>query len=218
VLASCRCAPPEAIEREAPEPILVVITDRRFVVFRLGVMFGRNIKEVLIDLPLGDIAGVKTRKRHPVATMGVPVQDVALNLRRGETLFFSSRGFANPKTRAMVEVLRSVIDATPTVDRKSPPAVSDAPNDPWAPPQPDPVEWSRVGRRSGLAIWAFVLGLVWWGIGGVIAIVLGRKAIKRIDSGSGETGRGLAVAGIILGALSIIGVVLAVVLVAVLSH
>jgi hypothetical protein len=52
-----------------------------------------------------------------------------------------------------------------------------------------------------MAIAAMVLGIVWiYGIGSILALVFGYSAKGQIDaSGGRETGRGMAVAGIVLG-------------------
>lgn len=57
-------------------------------------------------------------------------------------------------------------------------------------------------RTSGLAIASLVTGLFFWRwvIPGLIAIVLGHLALESIeDSGGTKTGRGMAIAGIVLG-------------------
>jgi hypothetical protein len=63
-------------------------------------------------------------------------------------------------------------------------------------------------KTNGLAIWALILGLIPVVpiAGSVLAIVFGNMGKGQIDrSGGRETGRGLAVAGIILGWLCIVG-------------
>lgn len=67
-------------------------------------------------------------------------------------------------------------------------------------------------RTSGLAVSALVLGILWiYGLGSILAIVLGSVARKQIDrSGGGQTGRGMATAGIVLGWIGIALVVLAI--------
>lgn len=57
-------------------------------------------------------------------------------------------------------------------------------------------------RTSGLAIASLVTGLFFWCwvIPGVVSIVLGHCALESIeDSGGTKTGRGMAIAGIVLG-------------------
>jgi hypothetical protein len=82
--------------------------------------------------------------------------------------------------------------------------------DPAAPPAP------RTPKVDGLAIAALVLGIVWiWWIGSVLAIIFGIIAIKRISKSEGwRTGKGMAIAGLVLGLVGVavlaIGVVLAV--------
>ncbi len=56
-------------------------------------------------------------------------------------------------------------------------------------------------RTNGLAIASLVTGLLWmWWIGSVVAVVLGHAALRQIAaSGGRQTGRGLAVAGLVIG-------------------
>ena len=59
-----------------------------------------------------------------------------------------------------------------------------------------------VQRTNGLAVASLVTGLFFWCflVPGVVAIVLGYLALEQIDrSGGTFTGRGMAIAGIILG-------------------
>lgn len=73
------------------------------------------------------------------------------------------------------------------------------------PPPPAP---AAVGRptfvrarapTNGLAIASLVVGLFWmWWIGSVLAVVLGHVALNQIRR-SGQSGRGLAIAGLVLG-------------------
>jgi hypothetical protein len=51
---------------------------------------------------------------------------------------------------------------------------------------------------SGLAVAALVLGIAWlWGIGSILAVVLGHAALTKTDGRKG--GQGLAFAGLVLG-------------------
>jgi hypothetical protein len=56
-------------------------------------------------------------------------------------------------------------------------------------------------RTNGLAIASPVLGIMWlWWLGSVLALVFGYVGKNQIDrSGGQESGRGMAVAGIVLG-------------------
>jgi hypothetical protein len=75
-------------------------------------------------------------------------------------------------------------------------------------------------KANGMAIASLVFGIVWLGgIGSVLAVVFGFLGKKRIDDSNGqETGRGLAIAGIILGFLGIAGGVLTLALVVAVGH
>jgi len=56
-------------------------------------------------------------------------------------------------------------------------------------------------KTNGFAIAALVLGIVWiYWVGSILALVFGYIAKSQIDSSGGEqTGRGMAIAGIVLG-------------------
>jgi hypothetical protein len=56
-------------------------------------------------------------------------------------------------------------------------------------------------RTNGLAIASLVLGILWlWWIGSALALLFGYTALSQIDtSGGTQGGRGLAIAGIVLG-------------------
>jgi hypothetical protein len=72
-------------------------------------------------------------------------------------------------------------------------------------------------KTNGLAIGSMILGIVWlWWLGSVLALVFGYIAKGQIDrSGGSETGRGMAIAGIVLGWVGVGFLVLIIVLAAV---
>lgn len=86
----------------------------------------------------------------------------------------------------------------------SPPPVQPAPPG-WGGPAPGtiyPGSGVPTGRTSGLAIASLVTGLFFWfcAIPGILAIVLGHIALEKIEDSGGVTGgRGMAIAGIVLG-------------------
>lgn len=64
-------------------------------------------------------------------------------------------------------------------------------------------------KTSGMAIASLVLGLIGLGIGSVLAIIFGFMAKKNIrESGGTQTGGGMATAGIVLGILGVVGVLI----------
>jgi uncharacterized protein DUF4190 len=74
----------------------------------------------------------------------------------------------------------------------------------WGGPPPGTIYPGSVSttQTSGLAVAALVTGLFFWccAIPGIVAIVLGHLALEQIDdSGGVKRGRGMAVAGIVLG-------------------
>lgn len=68
------------------------------------------------------------------------------------------------------------------------------------PPQPPQVVYQQQ-KTNGLAIASMVLGIVWvYWIGSILALIFGYQARNQIDaSGGAQAGRGMAVAGIVLG-------------------
>jgi len=70
-------------------------------------------------------------------------------------------------------------------------------------------------KTSGLAIASLVLSItgVCCGIGGIIGLILGCVALSQINNSNGRlTGKGLAIAGIVLGIVSILGMLVTTVL------
>jgi hypothetical protein len=74
-------------------------------------------------------------------------------------------------------------------------------------------------RTNTLAVASLVLGVVWCGgIGSVLAVIFSVQARRSIrGSGGTESGEGLAIAGLVLGIVGIVGAVLTTVLVVVLA-
>jgi hypothetical protein len=80
-------------------------------------------------------------------------------------------------------------------------------------PVPPPIQVVHVAsqpRTNGMAVASMVLGILWiWGIGAILALVFGYLAKSQIDqSGGTQAGRGMAVAGIVLGWIGIAGLLL----------
>lgn len=63
------------------------------------------------------------------------------------------------------------------------------------------------GETNGKAIASLVFGILWlFGLGSLLAVILGHMAKKEIDRSEGrQSGRGIAVAGLILGWLGVAG-------------
>ena len=96
-----------------------------------------------------------------------------------------------------------------TADVSPPPAL---------PPQPAgrPTFVRATARTNGLAIASLVLGLLWitW-IGSVLAVVFGHVALRQIARAEGgEAGRGMAIAGLVLGYIGLATLLLTLVAVA----
>lgn len=66
----------------------------------------------------------------------------------------------------------------------------------WVPPAPPPMI-----TTNGMAIASLVLGIVWiYWIGSILALVFGYVALRQIRDANGwQQGRGMAIAGIVLG-------------------
>ena len=78
---------------------------------------------------------------------------------------------------------------------------------------PPPYGYAHPTKTNGMAIASMVLGILWlYGIGAVLALIFGYSAKKQIDqSGGTQTGRGMAVAGIVLGWIGVAGTVLTII-------
>lgn len=70
--------------------------------------------------------------------------------------------------------------------------------------QPETFPQYVVRRTNGLAIASMVLGILWiWWIGSVLAVIFGFVSLKQIKE-RGEGGRGMAIAGLVLGLIGIV--------------
>ncbi len=73
---------------------------------------------------------------------------------------------------------------------------------------------------NGFAVASLVLGILWmsW-LGSLLAIIFGNVALTQIDRSEGEqTGRGLAVAGLVLGYVGLGTLVLFIILLGIGAH
>jgi Domain of unknown function (DUF4190)/Uncharacterised protein family UPF0547 len=77
---------------------------------------------------------------------------------------------------------------------------------------------ARGQKTNGFAIASLVLGIVWiYGVGSILALVFGYMGRNQIDqSGGREAGRGMAVAGIVLGWIGV-GILLLVIIFAIVA-
>jgi hypothetical protein len=73
-------------------------------------------------------------------------------------------------------------------------------------PSQGPIAPLATARTSGMAIASLVLGLVWiCGLGSLLAVIFGHVALADIERGRGQVlGRGMAIAGLILGYLGLL--------------
>ncbi|MGH9486079.1 MAG: DUF4190 domain-containing protein [Terriglobales bacterium] len=84
---------------------------------------------------------------------------------------------------------------------------------PPLPPGPAPPPRSA-GETNGMAIASLVLGIMWlYWLGSILAIVFGHVALAQIRrSGGSSTGRGMAIAGLVLGYVGVAMAILIIVL------
>jgi len=81
---------------------------------------------------------------------------------------------------------------------------------PWQPP-PAPPRPNVQGQPQGLAVAAFVAGIIsltfgWFcmfPIPGIVAVILGLVALAQINKAPNSSGRGLAIAGVIMGGINL---------------
>lgn len=81
-----------------------------------------------------------------------------------------------------------------------------------APLRPPPgYYYPQHGRTSGLAIASMVLGIVWvYWLGSILAIIFGHVAISQMRRDPNLRGKGMAIAGIVLGYVGVAIFVLAI--------
>lgn len=87
-----------------------------------------------------------------------------------------------------------------------PPEYSQSPYPPPMPPPgqpygpyPQPVPWAMSRPTNGMAVASMVLGILWlYWIGSILALIFGYIARRQIRE-RGESGNGMAIAGIVLG-------------------
>ncbi len=72
-----------------------------------------------------------------------------------------------------------------------------------------------VGRTSGLAVASMVLGILWiYWIGSILAIIFGHIAISQAKKDESVRGKGMAIAGLVLGYVGLATLILVIIIVA----
>jgi len=86
-----------------------------------------------------------------------------------------------------------------------PPPPPPPPPPPHQPPYQQPYQAPATPTVDGLAIASLVLGIIWiYWIGSILAVIFAAVAIKRINASQGwRTGKGMAIAGLVLGLVGI---------------
>jgi hypothetical protein len=80
---------------------------------------------------------------------------------------------------------------------------------------PGAVHYGAPGRTSGLAIASMVLGILWlYWIGSILAVIFGHIAISQAKKDPTLRGKGMAIAGLVLGYIGVGFLVLAIVVAA----
>lgn len=97
-----------------------------------------------------------------------------------------------------------------------PPGSSFPPQPPGVYPSPPPgFQYAQAGRTSGLAIASLVLGILWlYWIGSILAVIFGHVVISQSHRDETLRGRGMAIAGLVLGYVGIALLILGIIVVA----
>ena len=111
-------------------------------------------------------------------------------------------------------------DGPPGSSYGSPGTSYGQPGSPYGPPGPPYVVLAQPPRTNSYAIASLVLGIVGMLVGSILALVFGYRAMREIDESQGaQAGRGLAVAGVVLGWVGLVaGILWVILLVVFLSH
>jgi Protein of unknown function (DUF3592) len=173
IVAECRCQPPGAIQNQQQQPVGVVVTDRRLFVLQLDALWGRKVKEIALIAPISEMRSVTKRRSHPIATMGVPLVTVQIELSTAETLTFQTSGAGNRGLQRLADALESLV-ATDGAARRAafargepmpaPPATAiRSPGAERPPKRPEAAKgWSRVKWILTIAGSLLALAFVAW--------------------------------------------------------
>jgi hypothetical protein len=115
-----------------------------------------------------------------------------------------------PPQYQMPQYQASQYQAPPQYQMPGAPAPQPYPPGYWQSGPYQPVQPQR--GTDGLAIASMVLGIFWvWWIGSILAVIFGHVALSRIAR-EGKAGRGMAIAGLVLGYIGIATLSLVIVL------
>jgi hypothetical protein len=68
----------------------------------------------------------------------------------------------------------------------------------------------RPSRTNGMAIASMVLGILWlWWVGSILAVIFGHVALSQTKKDPSQGGRGMAIAGVVLGWIGVAVLILA---------
>jgi len=116
--------------------------------------------------------------------------------------------------RWVPELARITADITP-----APPAAPPLPPVPYG--YGPPVAYAPPGpTTNGMAVASLISGFVWFGwLGSIMAVIFGHVALGQISrSGGRESGRGMAIAGLVLGYIGISTLLFTIIVIAASSH
>jgi hypothetical protein len=114
---------------------------------------------------------------------------------------------------------QGAVNADPVGPDNQAPPPPPIPAGPYPPPGAGAPVYVAAPRNNGLAIASMVLGIVWvYWIGSILAVIFGHIALSQIKRSRGaQRGRGMAIAGVVLGYVGIALLVVTIVVVAVAS-
>ena len=102
----------------------------------------------------------------------------------------------------------SFVEGCESCDRRRQAATPSYPNVQYGPQPPYPTP----RRTNGLAIASLILGIVWiYWIGSVLAIIFGHVALGQVKRDQSQDGKGMAIAGLVLGYIGAFFLVLVIV-------
>ena len=102
-------------KRDRAQTFLVIVTDKRLLVYKCRLMLGTKTGNLLFAHSLDDFA-LETRQRHPIMTIGVPVFLVAIALKGNEQMLtFETSGISIRRLRDLADCIAELRPGLPTI-------------------------------------------------------------------------------------------------------